>query len=231
MPRRARIVIPGAPHHVTQRGNRRERVFHTRGDAAAYLDLLHKYAMDLTVEIVAYCLMPNHVHLILVPKNGDALHRLLKPVHGRYAQRINRLLGHRGHVWQDRYFSSPLDAGYFVNAVRYVELNPVRAGMVARAEDFRWSSAQAHCGLVPDRVIGYTTLSAVLGGISNWSGWLAEGVPEVVLTTLRRNAGQNLPCGSEEFIESLESAYGRSLRYRPCGGQSKETKGTLTFRR
>jgi putative transposase len=231
MPRRARIVIPGAPHHVTQRGNRRERVFHTPADAGAYLDLLHKYAVEFSIEIVAYCLMPNHVHIVLVPRSADALHRALKALHGRYAQRVNRLLGHRGHVWQDRYFSSPLDAGYFANAVRYVELNPVRAGMVARAEDFRWSSAQVHCGLVTDRVIGYRTLSAVLGEISNWSGWLAEGVPNEALVMLRRNAGQNLPCGSEEFIASLETACGCALRYRPRGGQSKETKGTLTFRR
>lgn len=231
MPRRSRIVIPGAPHHVTQRGNRRERVFHSPGDTAAYLDLLHKYSVDFGIEIVAYCLMPNHVHIVLVPKTAEALHRALKAVHGRYAQRVNRLFGRRGHVWQDRYFSSPLDAGYFANAVRYVELNPVRAGMVAKAEDFRWSSAQAHCRVATDRVIGHTTLSAVLGGISNWSAWLAEGVSDETLTTLRQNAGQNLPCGSEEFITSLESVCGRTLRFRPRGGQPRNTKGTLTFQR
>jgi putative transposase len=194
----------------------------------AYLDLLHKYSCEFGVEIVAYCLMPNHVHIVLVPEHADGMHRALKSVHGRYAQRINRLREQRGHVWQDRYFSSPLDAGYFANAVRYVELNPVRAGMVAKAEDFRWSSAQAHCGLVCDRVLGYATLSATLGRITCWGRWLSEGVSDEVLDTLRRHSGQNLPCGSEDFVASLEATCGRALRYRPRGGQ---TKGTLTSRR
>lgn len=213
---------------MTQRGNRRERVFHSPGDLAAYLDLLHKYSSEFGIEIVAYCLMPNHVHIVLVPAHRDGMHRALKAVHGRYAQRVNCLRKQRGHVWQDRFFSSPLDAAYFANAVRYVELNPVRAGMVARAEGFRWSSAQAHCGLVSDRVIGYATLSATLGGIGNWANWLSEGISDEALNTLRRHNGRNLPCGSEDFVASLEATCGRALRYRPHGGQ---TKGTLTSRR
>lgn len=194
----------------------------------AYLDLLHKYSNEFGIEIVAYCLMPNHVHIVLVPARADGMHRALKAVHGRYAQRVNGLRKQRGHVWQDRYFSSPLDAGYFANAVRYVELNPVRAGMVAKAEDFRWSSARAHCGLATDRVIGYATLSATLGGIADWAAWLSEGVSDEALTTLRRHNARNLPCGSEDFVASLEATCGRALRYRPHGGQ---TKGTLTSRR
>ena len=100
--------------------------------------------------------------------------------------------------------------------------------MVAKAEEFRWSSAQAHCGLATDRVIGYSTLSAALGGIANWCRWLSEGVTDEVLDTLRRHNSQNLPCGSEDFVASLEATCGRALRFRPQGGQ---TKGTLTSRR
>jgi putative transposase len=168
------------------------------------------------------------VHLVLVPDSADGMHRALKPLHGRYAQRVNRLREQRGHLWQDRFFSAPLDAQYFANAIRYVELNPVRAGMVERAEDYRWSSARAHCGLVVDRVVGHATLSALLGGVSCWSRWLSMGVPDDVLDTLRQNSAQNLPCGSEEFISGLEVACGRMLRIRLHGGQ---TKGTLTLRR
>jgi putative transposase len=210
---------------VTQRGNRRERVFHTAGDLAAYLDLLHKFSKENDVEVVAYCLMPNHVHLILVPKAADGLHVALKAVHGLYAKRINRLRKQRGHVWQDRFFSSPLDGAYFANAVRYVELNPVRAGLVKKPEDYAWSSAAAHCGLVTNRVVSVVTRSALLGDIANWSRWLSEGAGDEAIQTLRRHNEQNLPCGSDEFVSHLEAECGRPLRYRPRGGQSKVRRG------
>src|SRR5262245_29370623 len=129
--------------------------------------------------------MPNHVHHIVVPTTADGLHRLFKSVHGRYAQRLNRLSQMKGHVWQGRYFSSPLDSSYFVNAVRYVELNPVRAGIVGRAEDHDWSSAAAHCGLRSDLVVDRIPRSAILAGISDWSRWLAAGIAADSIATLR----------------------------------------------
>jgi putative transposase len=231
MPRQARIVFPGIPHHVTQRGNRRERVFHTPGDRIAYLDLLGQCSGECGVEVVAYCLMPNHVHLVLVPNTQTGLHLSLKSLHGKYAQRVNRMRKQRGHVWQDRFFSSPLDGAYFANAVRYVELNPVRAGMVGKAEDYEWSSAAGHCGLVEDRVVKRGMRPALLSGIANWSRWLSQGLPEESLQTLRRHLGQNLPCGTDDFVTGLETVCGRSLRFRPRGGQCKETEGTRTMRR
>ena len=221
MPRYARIVFPGIPHHVTQRGNNRQQVFHNRGDGVRYLELLHDHAGRRGVEIIAYCLMPNHVHLVVVPASVDSLHGLLKPVHGQFAQRINRMRVQTGHLWQGRYFSSPLDPSYFVNAVRYVELNPVRAKLIAKAEEYSWSSAAAHCGLAKDPVVRRTPPFQELAGIKDWSGWLAEGLPTHFLTDIRRNASQNLPCGSEEFVRHLEDACGRQLRYRTPGRQPK----------
>ena len=145
MPRKARTVFPNIPHHVTQRGNRREDVFFTDEDREQYLKWLKEYSKKHSVEILAYCLMTNHIHLIVVPTTESGLQDMLKPLHMRYAQRINRQRGWKGHVWQGRYFSSSLDEQYMWAAIRYVERNPVRARIVRKAENYRWSSAPAHC--------------------------------------------------------------------------------------
>jgi len=218
MPRRARIVVPGVPHHVTQRGNHRQPVFLKPGDPAAYLSLLLEYSRKFSVEVVAYSLMRNHVHHVVVPEDLEGLQRLFKAVHGSYAQRVNRMHDQSGHLWQGRYFSSPLDSNYFLTAVRYVELNPVRAGLVGKAEDFEWSSAAVHCGLRRDLVVDPVPRSPVLAGIPCWSRWLAAGVDDQAIETLRRNGSQNLPCGSAEFIEGLERLNGRPLQFSSHGG-------------
>ena len=217
VPRHARIVFPGVPHHVTQRGNHRERVFFAQGDQETYLHLLQRYSKEQAIEVAAYCLMLNHVHLVVIPSNSKGLYLALKAVHSQYAQRVNRMRDQKGHLWQGRYFSSPLDSNYFLNAVRYVELNPVRAGIVTKAEEFAWSSAPSHCGLRNDPLIDSRKRPHVLAGIANWSRWLAEGVADESLETLRRHAGQNLPCGSPEFVGQLERMVGRNLRCRPPG--------------
>ncbi len=222
MPRRSRFVLSGVPHHVTQRGNHRANVFFSSGDHVAYLELLRKHVERLCIEVVAYCLMPNHVHLVLVPEQTDDLHCALKAVHGQYAQRINRMKDQSGHFWQGRYFSSPLDSDYLINAVRYVELNPVRAGIVARAEEFPWSSASAHCGLAGDRLVPFRPRSAQLTGIADWSNWLRKGVSDQLVETIRKNGSQNLPCGSDAFIETLEKAARRTLRYRRAGRECEQ---------
>ena len=150
MPRLARTVFARVPHHITQRGNRREDVFFTEDDRKAYLNWLLEYCDQYSVDILAYCLMTNHVHIVAVPGTEDSLQRVLKPLHMRYAQRINRAHGWKGHVWQGRFFSSPLDEVYVWAAVRYVERNPVRAKMVRKAENYPWSSAAGHCKLKTD---------------------------------------------------------------------------------
>jgi len=126
MLRLSRIVSPRVPHHVTQRGHRREDVFFSDDDRLAYIDWLKDYAEKHDVEILAYCLMTNHIHLIAVPGSEDGLEKMLKPLHMRYAQRINRERSWKGHLWQGRFFSSALDEDYLWAAVRYVERNPVR---------------------------------------------------------------------------------------------------------
>jgi putative transposase len=198
-------------------------VFFAPGDPEAYLNLLHAYGRRDGLAVFAYCLMPNHVHLVVVPSDRDSLPRTLQAVHGQYAQRINRMRAISGHLWQGRYHCSALDAAYFLNATRYVERNPVAAGMVARAQDYRWSSAAAHCGRRFDPLLEPAGKSSVLRGIEDWSRWLAKSVPDECRKLLQRNARLGLPCGSDSFIEQLEKIAGRDLKFHPQGGRRKKT--------
>ena len=222
MPRLSRTVFAGVPHHITQRGNRREDIFFTDEDREAYLSCLKEYCEKFGVEILAYCLMTNHIHLVAVPSTDDGLQRVLKPLHMRYAQRINRSRGWKGHLWQGRFFSSPLDEAYLWAAVRYVERNPVRAGMGRRAEDYRWSSAAAHCGKRLDALLNPESgLGRQFSEVEDWTAWLAEGDETEELQMLRRNVEKGLPCGSEGFVQKLGRQVGRLLEYRPWGRPKK----------
>lgn len=225
MPRISRAVAEGMPYHVTQRGNRRENVFHEDEDRQKYLEWFHKYSKENGLKIWAYCLMTNHVHLVVVPECVDSLEKTLRPLHMRYAQYMNRKKSWSGHLWQGRFFSSVLDERYLRAAVKYVEKNPVRAGMVKMAEEYRWSSAAAHCGKREDEI-----LSADIHLLQEtpdwaWSKWLQEPEREEENNILRRNAQKGLPCGSELFIAELEKRLERSLSFRPQGRPRKEEVG------
>jgi len=222
MPRLPRTVFGGLPHHVTQRGNRREEIFFTDEDCEAYLSWLKEYSDKYRVEVLAYCLMTNHIHLVAAPSTADGLQRVLKPLHMRYAQRINRARGWKGHLWQGRYFSSPLDEAYLWAAVRYVERNPVRAGMEQRAENYRWSSAAAHCGNRSDDLLNLeSSWSKQFAAVHDWSTWLAEGDETEKIKILRQNVDKGLPCGNADFVRRLGEKIGRQLAYRPQGRPRK----------
>ena len=227
MPRMARRVCPRVPHHVTRRGNRREEVFFTAVDRDFYLKCLAEYADQHQVEVLAYCLMTNHIHLVAVPAGEAGLHRLLTPLHMRYAQRINRRKRWKGHLWQGRCFSSALDEEYLWAAICYVERNPVRAKRVRKAENYPWSSAAARCGLRQDKVLSSPPAwCRQFESIGDWSAWLAGGDEPNQLEILRRNADKGLPCGSERFIRRIETLMGRDLTFRPRGRPKKdEEKG------
>ena len=137
-------MIPGLPHHITQRGNRRQQTFFNQEDYAAYLELMSEWCRDQGVEIWSYCLMPNHAHLIAVPSTEDGLRWAVGEAHRRYTRRINFREKWRGYLWQARFASFVMDEPYLLAAARYIELNPVRAGLVAKAEDCSWSGARAH---------------------------------------------------------------------------------------
>lgn len=144
MARKARLVAPGISHHVTQRGNNRQKVFRSDDDRRFYLDTLHSKCALHGVALLGYCLLSNHVHLIAVPQRPDSLAQALGRTHGLYAQRFNPLHRASGHLWQNRFFSCALGPSHLRSALAHVDLNPVRARLAERAEDYAWSSARAH---------------------------------------------------------------------------------------
>ena len=226
MPRLARVVIPGCPHHLTQRGNRREDVFFVAADRQRYLDLLAEYAEKHGLAVQAYCLMTNHVHLVAVPRAAAALAGALKPLHTRYTQHVNWTRGVSGRLWQGRFFSCPLDDEHLRAAVRYVERNPVRAGMVDWAEDYRWSSAAAHCGLRADDVLSDPCgLTSELTP-DRWRQWLREPweAEDEMIARLRQCTHTGRPAGGTDFIARLEALVGRVLRAKRVGRPKKDRK-------
>ena len=144
MPRLARVVIADVAHHVTQRGNGRQFLLASDAERMVYLDLLRQAVRVHELSIVGYCLMSSHVHLVVIPRRTEVLAETFHQVHGRYAAYWNASHASSGHVWQGRFYSCPMDPGHRWTALRYAELNPVRAGMAAEAAGWPWSSAAAH---------------------------------------------------------------------------------------
>lgn len=202
MPRTARIVVPGMPHHVTQRGNQRQRIFFSPADYRAWLQIAAGAFRDSRVEVLAYCLMPNHIHLIASPTNGAGLARAMAVVSATYARRIQSRRGLPGHLWQGRYASFPMDETYLYRCVRYVGLNPVRAGLVALASDWPWSSVRAHLGVVSDPLLTPGPVAELLGDDANWAfGPTHKDGP--IWAELRRATQSGRPLGSSDWIQGL----------------------------
>ena len=173
MPRHARLIVPGVAHHVVQRGNRQQDIFHSDADRAFYVRHLAQACNDRGVRCLAWCLMSNHVHLILVPLAADDLRAVLASVHTRYAQRINRREGVTGHLFQGRFFSYPMTEAHRMVAARYVENNPVKAGLVDDAAQWPWSSARAYVAGHDD---GLTDVAALGQHIADWTAMLRAGL-------------------------------------------------------
>ncbi|MBI2175043.1 MAG: transposase [Candidatus Omnitrophica bacterium] len=208
MARLARVSLCDIPYHVTQRGNRRQPVFFTEEDRRVYLHLLKGQANRYGLEVWAYCLMTNHVHLIVVPRQQQALTRAIAETHRRYTRHINFREGWRGYLWQGRFASVPLDEQYLYAAVRYVERNPVHAKLVSQAEDYPWSSARAHVLGVADQVLAVNFLTE---HIQDWKTFLHEDQDDNVGTSTGR------PLGGHDFVGRLELMTGRLLHRRRPG--------------
>ena len=214
MARLARVVAPGHPHHVTQRGNRRQQTFFSDDDYRSYLELMSTWCARLNVDVWAYCLMPNHVHMIMVPENEHGLGRAIGEAHRRYTRLVNLRQDWRGHLWQGRFSSFPMDPGHLLASARYIELNPVRAGLVRRPEDWPWSSAAAHLAGKGDRLCA---VSPLMEEVEDWRAFLDGGLADEAADAIRRHERTGRPLGEERFVESLEKTLGLRLKKRRPG--------------
>ncbi len=223
MPRIARVVAPGFPHHVTQRGNRRQRTFFGDGDYNAYIELMAQWCASCGVQVWAYCLMPNHVHLIVVPASEDSLRRAIGESHRRYTRRVNFRKRWRGHLWQGRFGSCVLDEQHLLAAARYVEMNPVKAGLVERPQDYAWSSAAAHLRKRDDRLVRVEPLLALAGP---WRRLRAQRSAPETIERLRTHERTGRPLGTDTFLAKLERRLNRTLRPRKAGRKPKHAPQT-----
>jgi putative transposase len=208
MPRIARVVIPGCPHHIIQRGNRRLKVFFSEADKATYLTLLRRQIDKHGLRIWAYCLMDNHVHMVVVPNTKDGLAKAISETHRKYTCLINIREDWKGYLWQGRFISYPLDDGYCYSVIRYIERNPVRAGIVAKAEDYRWSSASPHVEKTVDRLLSPCPLEPTIG---DWPSYLRQLDREEDIRVIGMHEHTGRPLGSDDFIRKLEQLTGRIL--------------------
>lgn len=204
MPRAQRMVVPGVAHHVIQRGNRQQNIFADDADRRTYLTLLREALRRYDTQCLAWCLMDNHVHLILKPVTADGLRAPLASTHTAYSWRVNKKLGVSGHLFQGRFASYPMDDAHMMIAVRYVENNPVKAGCVRHAEEWHWSSARAHLGLGSDNL---TDIAAIGDHVVNWRAYLRDGVEasdrdDAIEAALRNGR----PLGQKTWLQTLGAA-------------------------
>jgi len=217
MSRLPRIVVPGIPHHATQRGNNRQAIFLSDDDRRVYLHCLRTHSEKYGLQTVAYCLMTNHVHLVGIPEKDESLSKALGRAHYQYTSYFNDRHGRSGHLWQNRYFSCPMDDSHTFEALRYVEQNPVRAGLADQPWNYAWSSAAAHCGLARG--------SGLLDMADWWERWTPEEWREVlrarqeegVVKMIGRNTLHGRPLGADGFLTELENRFGIRLRPLPRG--------------
>jgi len=218
MARIARIVVPNVPHLITQRGNRRQTVFFGDPD---YLALIKEFTAKEGVTVPAWCLMPNHVHLILIPPEPGSLRAALAEAHRRYSRRINLREDWSGYLWQGRFASCPMDEAHTIAAARYVELNPVRARLVAQPIDWPWSSAKAHLTGQED---GLTKIEALGLSPVGWADMLRSGLEAPMLDAIRAAERTGRPLRDSRFIHDIEHATGRTLVPRKRSPKAKPTE-------
>ncbi|MFH1519931.1 MAG: transposase [Candidatus Omnitrophota bacterium] len=223
MPRQVRIVIPDEAHHITQRGNYQQKIFKEPKDFRQYLFWLEEYSKKYHIDILAYCLMNNHTHIIVIPHDKKSLGMVLNTLTMRYSQYVNRKRKQHGHVWQGRYFSCLLDETHLYRAIRYVERNPVRAKVVDNAWNYDWSSAPIHTEIPVKEFIALK--DSLDMNAREWKTYLCEE-DNVMVNEMRLKTKRGLVVGSEIFIKNAEKILNRSLKcLNPGRPKKKEEKG------
>ena len=221
MPRIARIIVPDYPHHITQRGNNRAMVFFDDEDRQTYLKLLAGYSRKHALQIWAYCLMDNHVHLLAVPKTETALARGIGLTNQVYTQYLNRKLNKSGRVWQNRFFSCVVEnEQYLWAAARYIERNPLKGGVAKSAEAYRWSSAKAHMTGADDSVLEASIWFDPSERASYAEFVLAEN--DEMEDAIRKATRTGRPFGPESFVDTLEFRLNQTLRVKRAGRPRKK---------
>jgi len=210
MPRISRAVATDLPHHVTQRGNYQQSVFEDNNDFRQYLQWLRDYTRRYSLKIWAYCLMNNHVHFVCVPTREDSLARTFNALHMRYSQYFNRKEKAKGHLWQGRFYSCILDESHLFAAIRYVENNPVRAGVVDSPDEYRWSSVRGHINRDSDPILSRDC--PLVKEIRDWLEYLKEEDDKVMVDKIRSSTRTGRPCGDDGFMSRMEGLLGRQLK-------------------
>jgi len=221
MARLARVVAAGSPHLVTQRGNRGQKVFFSDTDYELYLELLAEGAAGARTSVWAYALLPDRVHLLLVPADEDGLRAALGESHRRYTRAINDRKGWRGFLWQGRFSSFPMDESHIPTCAKFIEWSPVLRKLAKRPRDYNWSSARAHLAGRDDAVVRTRPL---LERVSDWRGFLAEPLTEEERETVRAHESTGRPLGSPAFVARLEKRLGRTLARQKPGPKPRKAK-------
>jgi putative transposase len=224
MPRRARVVIPNAPHHITQRGNNKQAVFFVDDDRMKFLNLLGEQSKRFGLIIDGFCLMTNHVHIIATAANEYSLAKTMGRVNLLYSQYISYMHGRTGHLWQNRFYSCPLDTNHYFTALSYIEQNPVRAKMVRYPWTYRWSSAAFHIGRENEfHLMDRKRWQCQSSGLE-WKNILRTKMGKPDIDRVRIHCRTGRPLGTDKFISKLETMLGRRLRALPIGRPKKVKK-------
>lgn len=224
MARQARIVIPNTAHHITQRGNRGEHIFFEKNDYQTYLNILTEQFERFNISLLSYCLLPNQVHLIVLPEESEMMARAIGETHRRYTCFINERKKWRGHLFQDRFFSYPMDEQNSLRAARFVETLPVTAGIAPKPENYLWSSAKSRIKVVTNSIL---KPFRSFHSIHNWSDYLARPMDINEMKSIQVHLQTGRPRGSDLFLDNIEGRIGRSVRPQKRGRKpsvSKEQK-------
>jgi putative transposase len=231
MPRMARVVLPHYPHHVVQRGHNRQVIFAERQDYQRYLDTLREFKAKYGVAVYAFCLMTNHIHLLLSPRESTGIGKLMKRLAGRQTRHRNRLEGRSGTLWEGRYKSSLVARDdYLLACCRYIELNPVRARIVAEPQDYVWSSCRYRFGTDAadwlDRDPGYLSL----GGDEaerrrHYREFLLAAIPDGEWKLIREAVQRGQLTGADRFTQEVAGILGRRIERRGRGRPRKVKRG------
>jgi len=221
MPRIARIIGVGYPHHIVQRGNNREKVFLDRGDYERYLSFLSKYSEEKEVAVLAYCLMPNHTHLLVRPSEVEALPKMMQGITLSYSKYFNGENGRTGRLWECRYHCMVVDGeSYLWTVSKYIEHNPVRAGIVKRPEDYPYSSAKAHILGRKDPLLKEPPFDK--SELNEYRRFIRSEEDKKITQEIRKQTRLGKPLGDGGFLNVLSERLGRSLSFRPKGRPRKK---------